>query len=155
MKIAMNEKKIWKLFFYLSSIDFFISTIHVYFIWKTMTVFFGHHGPEIDHIKIQILRGEILAILLLISAYYQFKPALFYNLHVFLFALKSAFYYVTNYNRLHTAHWGQTLIHHGFSMNDFVNISDFVLGSIACIPGVILLFIYNKRWLKKLRPKIA
>ena len=141
MKIAMNEKKIWKLFFYLSSIDFFISTIHVYFMWKTMTVFFGHHGPEIDHIKIQILRGGLLAVLLLIGAYYQFKPVLLYNLYLALHSLTMAFYYIVNYDRLHTAHWGQTLIHHGFSMNDFVNISDFVLGNIDCRSGVILLFI--------------
>ena len=155
MKIAMNEKKIWKLFFYLSSIDFFISTIHVYFMWKTMTVFFGHHGPEIDHIKIQILRGGLLAVLLLIGAYYRFKPVLLYNLYLALHSLTMAFYYIVNYDRLHTAHWGQIPIHHGFSMNDFINISAFVLGNIAFLPGVILLFIYTKRWLKKLRPKTA
>ena len=155
MKIVMNEKKIWKLFFYLKSITFFLSIIDLYFTWPIFTLLLGHHGPEIDHIKIKILRGGLLAVLLLIGAYYQFKPVLLYNLYLVLHSLTMAFYYIVNYDRLHTAHWGQIPIHHGFSMNDFINISDFVLGNIACLPGVILLFIYTKRWLKKLRLKTA
>lgn len=145
----MQEKRLWKLFFYLSLIASFVSILNIYFLLEVVAAL-THHQQFIS-IAIRFLWGVLLAFALLIGAYYQFKPVLFYNLYLFLYGLKCALDSIASYKSQHAADFGAIVLHYSFSLNDFLNIFSIVTNTIACIPGLILLGIYTIRWIKQVK----
>ena len=150
----MREKQLWRVFFYFSLVSFVVALINTYFLFQIIAFLTNHE--QLIGIAIRFLWGALLAFALLIGAYYQFKPVLFYNLYLFLYGLKCALDSIASYKSQHAADFGAIVLHYGFSLNDFLNILSIVTNTIACIPGLILLGIYTIRWIKqvKLRQRV-
>ena len=145
----MQEKRLWKLFFYLNLISLLFAILQVYSLFDAINILVTHE--QCANIAMKVLWGLVLDLCLIIGAYYQFKVVLFYNLYLFSYGLKSTFDFIANYKTQHAADFGSIVLHYNFSLDDCLNILSIVTNNISCAPGLILLGIYTICWIKQVR----